>query len=80
MSYLDLESHCILSILYLVLIARILAYLLLYIDYLEFAAGLQEFGISVTIYSKDFGLFVTIHRLPSIRSRSPGIWHICYYL
>ena len=65
MSYLDLESHCILSILYLVLIARILSYLLLYIDYLQFAAGLQEFGISVTIYSQ-----------PRLHARSLGIWPV----
>ena len=42
MSYLDLESHCIQSMLYLVFIARILAYLLLFIDYLELAAGHQN--------------------------------------
>ena len=49
MSYLDSWPHCIQSILYLILKASIknLTCLLLFIAYLDFAAGLQEFGLSL---------------------------------
>ena len=71
--------------LYLVLIARILAYLLLYIDYLEFAAGLQEFGIFLIIYSqprlhaRSLGIWpvsVNIHSLTWTHNKFPGTWPV----